>query len=113
MLEARTEPLAGAPSGAAMDRVVRRRRPWLRPLLVAALALAAVVVALVLLRPTSQRSVAVAGSHVTVARVERGKFDDVIQVRGRVTPLRTTYVDTASGGKVEAILVEDGAAVEA
>jgi HlyD family secretion protein len=112
MVEARNEPTSGAPSGAAMDRVVRRRTRWVRPALIAAGAAALAVLAFVLLRPASQRSLAVAGSHITIGRVERGQFDDIIQVRGRVTPLRTTFVDTASGGQVEAILVEDGATVE-
>jgi HlyD family secretion protein len=112
MVEARTEPNPGAPSGAAMDRVVRRRRRWLRPALIGLVAAALATTAFLILRPNSQRSLAVAGSHITIGRVERALFDDVIQVRGRVTPLRTTFVDTASGGQVEAILVEDGASVE-
>src|SRR4051794_22816419 len=99
MLEAATQPPTGAPSGAAMDRIVRRPRRWL-PALVGAAVLALGVSAYMWLRPASARSRAVAGSHVTIGRVERAKFDDVIEVRGRVTPLRTTFVDTASGGKV-------------
>jgi len=95
-----------------MDRAVPRRKPWLRRGLVVAGALAAAAVAAWMLRPGEGKSVAVEGSHVTTARVTRGKFDDVISVRGRVTPLRTTFVDTASGGQVEAIRVEDGATVE-
>lgn len=95
-----------------MDRPIPRRNPWPRRAAivvgVTALALGAYVVA----RPASQRSLAVEGSRVTTGKVVRGQFDDVIQVRGRVTPLRTTFVDTASGGQVEAILVEDGATVE-
>lgn len=116
MSEARSEPshgtAAGAPSGAAMDRAVRRPSPWPRRALYAALAIAAAVAAFAYLRPASTRSLAVAGSRITTARVTRGQFDDVIQVRGQVTPLRTTFVDTASGGQVEAIAIEDGARVE-
>lgn len=115
-LEARNEPIpisaAGAPSGAAMDRIVKRRSPWIRRGIgLGAIAIAGVIAVLVL-RPDSERSLSVAGSHVTTGPVTRGQFDDIIAVRGRVTPLRTTYVDTASGGQVEAILVEDGAKVE-
>lgn len=111
MVEVSAPPVSGAPSGAAMDRVVRRRRRWLRPALIAAAAAVLAVIAFVQLSPASQRSLAVAGSHITTAPVTRGQFDDVIQVRGRVTPLRTTFVDTASGGQVVRILVEDGASV--
>jgi HlyD family secretion protein len=110
MEEARSEPTAS--SGAAMDRVVRRRSPWPRRAVIAAVALALAIVAFIVLRPASQRSLAVAGSRITTAKVVRGQFDDVIAVRGQVTQLRTTFVDTASGGQVEAINVEDGARVE-
>jgi HlyD family secretion protein len=66
----------------------------------------------VMTRPASTKSLAVAGTNITTGKVVRGQFEDVIQVRGRVTPLRTTFVDTASGGQVVQILVEDGAKVE-
>jgi HlyD family secretion protein len=113
MAEAKSEPTrSGGISGQAMDRVVERRSPWRRRTVVAAVALAAGGGAYWQLRPDGGRSLAVEGSHITTAHVTRGRFDDVIEVRGRVTPLRTTYVDTASGGQVEKILVEDGARVD-
>lgn len=112
MPEARTEPTAGAVSGAAMDRIVVTRPRWPRRVALALGALALVVGGYLVVRPASQRSLAVQGSHVTLGKVTRGRFDDIISVRGRVTPLRTTFVDTASGGQVEAIRVEDGATVE-
>jgi HlyD family secretion protein len=95
-----------------MDRAVERRSPLLRRGLLLGGAAAVAVAGYLLLRGDGGKSLSVEGSHLATARVTRGKFDDVIQVRGRVTPLRTTFVDTASGGQVEAILVEDGAAVE-
>lgn len=112
MLEARTEPSPGAVSGAAMDRVIRRRARWLRPTAIALAVVAAAAAAVIALRPSAGKSLAVEGSHITIAPVVRGRFDDLIQVRGRVTPLHTTFLDTASGGQVERILVEDGAVVE-
>ena len=114
MSEAKNEPTrGGAISGQAMDRVVERRPFWRRRgLLAAALLIALAGVGyFVFLRGDGGKSLAVAGSHITIGKVTRGRFDDVIEVRGRVTPLRTTYVDTASGGQVEKILVEDGARV--
>ena len=113
MSQAKTEPVQGAISGQAMDRVVERRPFWRRRGLVAAVILAAAAGALwfFFLRSDGGQSLAVAGSNITTGRVTRGRFDDVIEVRGRVTPLRTTYVDTASGGQVEKILIEDGARV--
>jgi HlyD family secretion protein len=95
-----------------MDRAIVRRPRWKRRALIGAGAAVLAVAGYLVLRPASQRSLAVAGSHITTGKVTHGQFDDLIQVRGRVTPLRTTFVDTASGGQVEAILVEDGATVE-
>jgi len=102
----------GAPSGAAMDRKVEQRSPWPRRVVVAGAVVVAAGVAFTLLRPASQRSQAVENAKITFAPVKRGQFDDLIQIRGRVTPLKTTFVDTSSGGQVESILVEDGARVE-
>ena len=99
-------------SGQAMDRVVRRRSPWPRRAAAVSAAVAVAVGGYLWLGRSHARSVTVAGAHVSIARVERGRFDDVIAVRGRVTPLHTTYVDTAAGGQVEAIAIEDGARVE-
>lgn len=109
MMVARTEPPL-LPAGEAMDRAVPRRSRWPRRALIVAGA-AAVVAAVVVLLPGGQRSLAVDGARVTIARVARGQFDDVIQIRGQVTPLRTTFVATAAGGQVLAIKVEDGARV--
>ncbi len=114
MSEAKTEPTrGGAISGQAMDRVVERRPFWRKrgPVTAVLLAAAAGAVWFFFLRSEGGMSLAVAGSNITTGRVTRGRFDDVIEVRGRVTPLRTTYVDTASGGQVEKILIEDGARV--
>lgn len=116
MMVARTEPgpsdaVLGAPSGAAMDRVIQRRPIWRRRAVIGAGLAAVAIAAVVILRPGGARSLAVDGTHVTIARVTRGQFDDVIAIRGQVTPLRTTYVTTAAGGQVEAIKVEDGARV--
>src|SRR5687767_2347481 len=95
-----------------MDRPIPRRNPWPRRAGIVAGVLALVAIGYVMLRPNSARSLSVQGSNITTGKVVRGQFEDVIQVRGRVTPLRTTFVDTASGGQVEAILIEDGAKVE-
>ena len=103
-----------APSGAAMDRVIERPR-WRR--VVAALAVTAVVAVVVSIAATrlmggDERSFEVSGSRITTAAVESGEFDDFIQIRGRFAPLKTIFIDTVQGGRVEAIHVENGAAVE-
>lgn len=48
---------------------------------------------------------------IVVSTVTHGNFDDFIPVRAQVTPLRTLYLDAIEGGRVERVLVEDGALV--
>ena len=52
-------------------------------------------------------------SRVTISTVERGRFDDFLPLRARVEPLVTVYLDAVEGGRVEQVLVEDGAMVQA
>ena len=42
-----------------------------------------------------------------------GTFEDFIPLRGRLVPSSTVFLDAIEGGRVEEILVEDGAVVEA
>ena len=39
----------------------------------------------------------------------QGRFDDFLPLRARVEPLVTVYLDAVEGGRVEQVLVEDGA----
>jgi HlyD family secretion protein len=113
MIVARTDPSLDASSGAAMDRVIARPPRWRRRLVVAAALVAVAGAGAIALHREGGRALAVDGSRVTFGRVTRGQFDDVIQIRGQVTPLRTTYVTTPSGGQVRRVAIEDGAKVEA
>jgi HlyD family secretion protein len=49
---------------------------------------------------------------VTVSTVQTGVFEDFLPLRARVTPLITVYLDAVEGGRVERLLVEDGATVQ-
>ncbi len=59
------------------------------------------------------RRLRVTEDRITVSTVRTGQFEDFIPVRGRVVPLRTIYLDAIEGGRVEQVLVEDGALVSA
>ena len=61
----------------------------------------------------SGRSVHIDGQRLSVARVESGTFEDFIPIRGRIAPLKTVFLDAVQGGRVEEILLEDGALVQA
>lgn len=60
----------------------------------------------------SGSSETVDADHITIAQVSRGTFEDFIPLRARVTPLLTVFIDSLEGGRVEQILIEDGATVK-
>ncbi|MGE3396056.1 MAG: efflux RND transporter periplasmic adaptor subunit, partial [Sphingomonas sp.] len=51
-------------------------------------------------------------SRLTISPVTQGRFDDFLPLRARVEPLVTVYLDAVEGGRVERVLVEDGAMVQ-
>ena len=53
----------------------------------------------------------VAAERLTISEVRDGVFEDFLPLRARATPLVTVYLDAVEGGRVEKVLVEDGASV--
>lgn len=104
-------PATAPVTGGAMDREVVRRR--LDPRLLAAGIAALVVVAVAAFWSFAPRAgtQSIAADRLTISPVTRGVFDDFLPLRGHVTPLVTVYLDAVEGGRVERILVEDGATV--
>jgi HlyD family secretion protein len=102
-------PESAAVSGSGMDRVVARRR--VPKLALIGGALAVVLLALLLFWWLAPRAgtQSVAAERLSIATVTRGTFDDYIPLRTRVEPLLTVYIDAIEGGRVEEVLVEDGA----
>ncbi len=100
-------------TGGAMDQVVETRKLSMRTK--AIMGGAAVLIAAFVFWwfAPSGSSQTVATDHVTVSTVTKGNFDDFIPLRARVTPLLTVYIDAVEGGRVEKMLVEDGANVAA
>ncbi|HYG47948.1 MAG TPA: efflux RND transporter periplasmic adaptor subunit [Allosphingosinicella sp.] len=60
----------------------------------------------------SAGSQTVAAERLTISTVSKGTFDDFLPLRSRVEPLVTVYLDAVEGGRVEKVLVEDGAIVQ-
>jgi len=105
--------LAGK-SGAAMDRIIEKRRlPFRRTLIISAVLIAVGVSASLIVDQAGNRTLAIENSRVVISPVTRGLFEDFIPIRGRVTPLKTVYLDVIEGGQIEQRLVDDGASVEA
>ncbi len=61
----------------------------------------------------SDRTLSVDQDKIIVSLVKSGTFEDFIPVRGKVTPAKTLYLDAIEGGRVEKIMVEDGAVLNA
>lgn len=49
---------------------------------------------------------------ITIQEVVSGKYQDYISVNGTVEPITTVFLDAVESGKVEEILIEEGAAVK-
>ena len=100
------------PSGGAMDREVAKGGLSQRTTIaICAALLLAAIVAFYFLAPTAN-SQSVAAERLTISTVSKGRFDDFMPLRARVTPLVTVFLDAVEGGRVEQVLVEDGAMVQ-
>ncbi len=96
-------------SGVAMDRrvAVPRRQGWF------ALGAVAVVAAVALLAHHWPRGTVVARASLEIAEVKTGAFRDVVAGRATAQPLQSVLLDATEDGRVEQVLVTDGARVEA
>ena len=106
--------VTGAVSGAGMDRKIQNAPT---PIIkwgawfigVCVIAYGAYLLFVV---PTG-RALSIDAQRITISNVSSGIFEDFIPLRGRVTPAKTVYLDAIEGGRVERILVEDGAELKA
>ncbi|WP_394176060.1 efflux RND transporter periplasmic adaptor subunit [Thalassotalea litorea] len=96
-----------------MDRKIERKSyPW-RNIAIVILAIAAItIVGRLYSAQHTGKSLAVSPQNVTISTVRNGVFEDYIPVRSKVTPLKTLYLDAIEGGRVEQVLIEDGALVK-
>ena len=102
---------ANAIAGSAMDRRVPKKRLTSRRLLLAGIPLGLLLLGWLLFSAPGGRSLTVADNRLILSPVTAGIFEDSIPLRARVAPLKTVYLDAVQGGRVEEVLVEDGAAV--
>ena len=94
-----------------MDRKIDTvsRRKWLIAAIVGVLGITAIV-ALVVLGPGT--SYTLDGERLRIETVREGVFEDFIPLRASVEPEKIVYLDAIEGGRVERVLVEEGAFVE-
>ncbi|MFC3711874.1 efflux RND transporter periplasmic adaptor subunit [Sphingoaurantiacus capsulatus] len=101
-----------AVSGSGMDKVVEKKGLSQRvKMMIGGGAAAIALVGFFMLAPTGD-SQTVDASRITVSTVSKGVFEDFLPLRGRVTPSLTIFLDAIEGGRVEQLLVEDGANVQ-
>jgi HlyD family secretion protein len=95
-----------------MDRRIEKKRFALKPLGILGLLAVVLVGSWFAFTSSGGRSLTVADNRLMLSPVSAGIFEDTIPVRARVAPLKTVFLDAIQGGRVEEVLVEDGAAVE-
>ena len=100
-------------SGGGMDRVVDSRRLSNPVKIGLAAAGAMILLAIFYYFAPSANSQTVPVSRLTISPVTQGRFDDFLPLRARVEPLVTVFLDAVEGGRVERVVVEDGAMVQA
>jgi HlyD family secretion protein len=108
------EPVTAGISGQRMDRKVEKKTSHARRAAYAAGGIAALLFAWWFVDTLmGGRSLSINSQRITVSNVTVGTYEDFIPLRGRLVPRSTVYLDAIEGGRVEQILLEDGAMVEA
>jgi HlyD family secretion protein len=103
----------GASAGAAMDRKIAPQNNLLKRMVVVLIGLSVLALLVYWLFSTpSGKALSVTTDRIAISTVKSGIFEDFIPIRGRVTPAKTVYLDAVEGGRVERILVEDGATLK-
>lgn len=94
-----------------MDR--RIETPSRKPLVIGGtIAGVVALLAIIYFASDSSTSFTLDGQRIRTAEVSNGMYEDYIPLRASVEPEKTVYLDAIEGGRVEAILVEEGAFVE-
>lgn len=99
-------------SGAAMDRRIARpvARRWRLPTAIGGVLIAGLLIWRLI---PAAGSTDIAAADIETGTVERKAFEDVLPVRGIVTPAITTYLTSVSGGQVARLIAQDGTRVAA
>jgi len=94
-----------------MDRKIERatRKPLF---VIGGIAAATLLIIVIWVSRDSSTSYTLDGQRIRTSTVETGVFEDYIPLRATVEPERTVFLDAIEGGRVENILVDDGAYVE-
>lgn len=101
-------------SGSGMDRKIEARPNRLKQTIMLLCGISVLaLLSLWLFGGSTGKALNVDAQRISLSTVQSGIFEDFIPMRGRVTPATTVYLDAVEGGRVERILVEDGASLQA
>lgn len=96
-----------------MDRKIEKKTSRMQFVRIGLAIAAVAVLGYALVQTLGQgRSLSVKSQRIVVSTVTKGTFEDFIPLRGRLEPRSTVYLDAIEGGRVEEIIVEDGALVK-
>jgi HlyD family secretion protein len=101
----------GPQSGGGMDKEVPSRRLSPKAKIGLGAGGLALLLALFWYFMPASNSQTVDAARLTISPVTEGRFDDFLPLRAQVQPSLTVFLDAVEGGRVERILVEDGAMV--
>jgi len=105
---------SGAITGAGMDRKISRAtNPFKKVLSISGLVFAFCFLWYQITFASVGKSLTINQEEIVISVITSGIFEDFIPVRGQVIPAKTLYLDAIEGGRVERILVEDGASLTA
>ena len=107
-IEAETLTAGERVTGAAMDRPLPKQRPNYAIVAIVALLLLGGIAAISQLIPHGLR---VSEGDILIATVQQGIFRNDVVVRSTAAPLHTIMLDALESGRVEEVLVNDGALV--
>ena len=95
-----------------MDRKIEKKK-GIRPkhIIYAVAGIAFVLLLIKIVKDSNITSLKVDKEKITIEEVQYGNFDDYIRTNGSVEPIATIYLDAEEGGRVEEILIEEGAVV--
>jgi HlyD family secretion protein len=97
----------------AMDRKIEKKK-GIRPkhIIYAVAGIAFILLLIKIVKDSNITSLKVDKDKLTIEEVKEGDFDDYIRTNGTVEPISTIFLDAEEGGRVEKILIEEGAPVK-
>src|SRR3954453_23069249 len=99
------------PLGGGMDKVIEKRKLPLWAKIAAGGGALMLLILTWFMAPGGSRQT-IPLDRITISNVRDGIFEDFLPLRSLVTPLVTVYLDAVEGGRIDKILVEDGASVK-